>query len=349
MRKYWSKKAAGITPYTAGEQPKIKNIIKLNTNENPYSPSPKAADVIKNFDTDRLRLYPDTDSTVLKEAVADVYGVNTKCVFCGNGSDEVLALAFQAFFDDESKLKIPAVSYSFYPVWANMFEIPFETVPMKENFEIDIESLAGGSAVFPNPNAPTGIAVPVEKIEWLVQNSKGVIVVDEAYVEFGAESAISLVKKYENLLVVRTLSKSHALAGLRVGFAVGNPNLISALKCIRDSFNSYPVDMIAANAAAAAIRDIGYTEEITVKVERTRETVSERLEELGFKVLPSKSNFVFCTHECMNAKEIMYKLREKAIIVRHFDKQGIENYLRITIGTDEQMEALCEALKEILK
>ena len=349
MTKYWSTKARGITPYTAGEQPRIQNILKLNTNENPYPPSPKVAEAIKKIEIESLRLYPDPESTEFRRAAAELHNVQEENVFCGNGSDEVLAIAFDAFFDAEKGLKIPDISYSFYPVWASLFDIPYEIVPLNEDFTIPVERFFGGSAVFPNPNAPTGIALDLEEIERVVQHADGAVIIDEAYQAFGAPSAIPLVKKYPNLLVVRTLSKSHGLAGIRAGYAVGDKELIQAMRCIKDSFNSYPVDRVAQAAAAAALQDAAYTENTTQKIIKAREYTTQELAKRGFSVLPSKANFVFAAHAERNAAEIMAKLREKGIIVRRFDQPRIGNYLRITIGTQEEMERLVRELDVLLK
>ena len=349
MPKYWSRKANAITPYVAGEQPKIDNIIKLNTNENPFPPSPLVAVELRAFESENLRLYPAPDGGLFRKMAAELHGVSTQNIYCANGSDEALAIAFQAFFDGHSALKIPNISYSFYPVWADLYEIPYETVALNPDFSIPVEKMMGGSVVIPNPNAPTGLALSVSQIERIITGSKGVVLIDEAYQMFGAESVIPLTKKYDNLLVVRTLSKSHSLAGLRVGYAVGNDNLIQAMECIKDSFNSYPSDMLAQRLAAAALSDTEYADRVVSKIIDIREWTVKNLRELGFSLPDSSANFVFCTHEKMSAKEIMDKLRQKGIVVRRFAKEPISNYLRITIGTEEQMQTLIRELKGILK
>ena len=349
MPKYWSHKAGAITPYVAGEQPRIADIIKLNTNENPFPPSPRVLRELRAFNAEHLRLYPAPDGGAFREAAAKLHGVNPESVYCANGSDEALAIAFQAFFDEDSALKIPDISYSFYPVWADLYGIPYETVPLNADFSVPVEKIMGGSVVIPNPNAPTGLALGADKIERIVAGSKGVVLIDEAYQMFGSQSVIPLTEKYDNLLVVRTLSKSHSLAGLRVGYVVGDKNLIRAMDCVKDSFNSYPTDMLAQRLAAAALSDTDYTDKNCRRIVEIREKTSTRLRELGFSLPESKANFVFCTHEKMSAERIMAHLRERGIIVRRFKKERIDNYLRITIGTEEQMETLFRALEALLK
>ncbi len=348
MAQFLSRKAASITPYEAGEQPQGSGIIKLNTNENPYPPSPKALEVLKNFAGERLRLYPRPDGGSLKSAVAQIYGLTEEHVFCGNGSDEVLGLAFQAFFDGD--VVFPDITYSFYPVWADLYGISYRLIPLNGDFTIPVDGLTGGGVVLANPNAPTGIALGLAEVERILQNnSEHVVIVDEAYASFGAGSAASLIPKYPNLLIVSTMSKSHALAGLRVAFALGQPHLIQGLVRIKDSFNSYPLDMIAQDAAAAAILDTDYCAAMSGKIIKTRELTTERLNELGFKVLPSKANFVFASHPGLSAAALKNYLAENSIYVRHFNKPRIYDYLRITIGTDEQMDALIRATAEFVR
>jgi len=344
MKEFWSKKAAAITPYVAGEQPKIKNIIKLNTNENPYPPSPKAIEAIKEAANDALRLYPDPQSTIVREAAAALHGVDPENIFCANGSDEALAIAFQAFFDDV--VKFPDITYSFYPVWASLYGLVPEIIPLNDDFTIPVKSFLGGCCVIANPNAPTGIPLSLDEIEAIVKAADGVVVIDEAYCDFGGESAVPLVKKYPNVVVIRTLSKSHGLAGLRFGYAIADANLITAMDAIKDSFNSYPIDRLAQAGAAAALADKAYTDNITNIISETRDKYSVILTELGFDVLPSKSNFLFCGHP--DAENIMAELRKRGIIVRRFGSERIQDRLRITIGTPEQMDALVNALKEII-
>ncbi len=343
MKNYLSKKAATITPYQAGEQPTGNDIIKLNTNENPYPPSPKAREALQAFSGERLRLYPKPDGGSLKSAVSEVYHLPEAFVFCGNGSDEVLGLAFQAFFD--GGIVFPDITYSFYPVWADLFGISYKTVPLRDDFTVPVDELAGGGVVLANPNAPTGIALERGDIERILQrNAEHVVIIDEAYASFGTGSVADLVPQYPNLLVVSTLSKSHALAGLRVAFALGQPHLIDGLERIKDSFNSYPVDMIAQEAAAAALRDTAYCAKMSERIIATREKTTRRLEELGFTILPSQANFVFASHRGLSAAALKDHLAANNIYVRHFNKPRIYEYLRITIGTDEQMDKMIEII-----
>ncbi|WP_415894197.1 histidinol-phosphate transaminase [Neptuniibacter sp. PT8_73] len=349
MSKYWSDAIQRLTPYVPGEQPKESGITKLNTNENPYPPSPKAAAVINNFDTARLRLYSDPDCTQLKDSLASHFEVERKNVFVGNGSDEVLAHTFAAFFQQEQPLLMPEFTYSFYPVYCNLFDIEFKLLPLGENFELNLEDYnqPNGGIIFANPNAPTSRAIELGEIEALAQrNTETVIVVDEAYVDFGASSAIELTKKYDHLLVIQTFSKSRSLAGMRVGFAIGHEDLIAGLERVKNSFNSYPLDMLAIESAVAAVEDNDYFEATTKKIIETREWTVNRLEELGFISLPSKTNFLFSTHRFIEAAELMGFLRTKKVLVRYFSKPGIDNYLRISIGTQEEMELLISTLEQ---
>jgi len=349
MSKYWSDAIQRLTPYVPGEQPKESGITKLNTNENPYPPSPKAAAVINNFDTARLRLYSDPDCTQLKDALASHFEVEHKNVFVGNGSDEVLAHTFAAFFQQEQPLLMPEFTYSFYPVYCNLFDIEFKLLPLGESFELNLEDYdqPNGGIIFANPNAPTSRAIELGEIEALAQrNTETVIVVDEAYVDFGASSAIELTKQYDNILVIQTFSKSRSLAGMRVGFAIGHEDLIAGLERVKNSFNSYPLDMLAIESAVAAVEDNDYFEATTKKIIETREWTVNRLEELGFISLPSKTNFLFSSHRFIEAAELMGFLRTKKILVRYFSKPGIDNYLRISIGTQEEMELLINTLEQ---
>jgi len=350
LNKYLSKKARSITPYTAGEQPEIKNIIKLNTNENPYPPSPEVLKSIQG-EAGKLRLYPKTDGGVFRKAAAEYENVEVKNIFCANGSDELLAFAFLAFFDPDKAIKMLQVTYSFYPVWAELYNIPYALAPLNKDFSIDPASLynSKGGVIFPNPNAPTGIAVSVSDIEDIVKNNTGyIVIVDEAYSAFGAKTAVILTEKYENLLIVKTLSKSHALAGLRCAYAVGSPDLIEGLERIKDSFNSYPLDMLAQAGAAAALTDKAYYAQTSEKIINTRENTKTALKALGFDVTDSVSNFLFITHPKIAAKILMQSLREKGIVVRHFDKPMIGNHLRVTVGTDEQMDLFLKETAAIL-
>ncbi|CAN7284938.1 histidinol-phosphate transaminase [Pseudomonas solani] len=347
MSKFWSPFVKELVPYVPGEQPKIANLVKLNTNENPYGPSPKAIAAMQAELGDSLRLYPDPNSDRLKQAVAEYYGVTTAQVFVGNGSDEVLAHIFHGLFQHGRPLLFPDVSYSFYPVYCGLYGIPFEALPLDEQFQIRVEDYARPNAgiIFPNPNAPTGCLLALEAVEKLLQGSPDtVVVVDEAYIDFGGQSAIALVDRYPNLLVTQTLSKSRSLAGLRVGLAVGHPDLIEALERIKNSFNSYPLDRMAIVGAAAAFEDREWFEQTCAKVIDSRERVVSELVKRGFEVLPSAANFIFARHPGKDAAGIAAGLREKGVIVRHFKQARIAQFLRITIGTPEQNQALLDAL-----
>ncbi|MDY1018042.1 histidinol-phosphate transaminase [Pseudomonas coleopterorum] len=347
MSKFWSPFVKDLVPYVPGEQPKVANLVKLNTNENPYGPSPKAIEAMRAELSDALRLYPDPNSDLLKQAVADYYGVQTNQVFLGNGSDEVLAHIFHGLFQHDQPLLFPDISYSFYPVYCGLYGIPFEAVPLDDQFQIRAQDYAKPNAgiIFPNPNAPTGCLLPLEAVEQIVSASPdSVVVVDEAYVDFGGETAIKLVDRYPNLLVTQTVSKSRSLAGLRVGLAVGHPDLIEALERIKNSFNSYPIDRIAVAGAAAAFADTAYFEDTCAKVIASREKLVEGLRQRGFDVLPSAANFIFARHPEQDAAGIAARLREKGVIVRHFKQERIAQFLRISIGTPEQNQALLDAL-----
>lgn len=352
MSKFWSKALQGVTPYTSGEQPKDQKYVKLNTNENPYPPSPKVLDVIKSFDLDTLRLYPDADTLDVKNAVANFYDVTVQNVFVGNSSDEVLALSFLSFFITDKPLVFPDISYSFYPVYCDLYKITPSLSPVNENFDIDFDSFPteNGGVIFPNPNAPTGKAVDLATIEKVVQkHANSVVIVDEAYVDFGAESAIELTKKYNNLLVIHTLSKSRSLAGLRVGYAIGHEDLITGLNMAKNSFNSYPLDRIAIAGATAAINDRDYFEECCSKIIKTREWATTELEALGFKVIPSAANFFFVSpNGKYRAQDLYLDLKEKGVLVRYWNKPKISDWVRITIGTDEEMKILIAKIKELL-
>jgi histidinol-phosphate aminotransferase len=350
MSKFWSPFVKDLVPYVPGEQPKLAKLVKLNTNENPYGPSPKAIAAMQAEVNDNLRLYPDPNSDRLKQAVADYYGVQTAQVFVGNGSDEVLAHAFHGLFQQSQPLLFPDISYSFYPVYCGLYGIDFVQVPLDEQFQIRVEDYArpNGGIIFPNPNAPTGCALALDAIELLLKaNPDSVVLVDEAYIDFGGETAISLVDKYPNLLVSQTLSKSRSLAGLRVGIAVGHPDLIEALERIKNSFNSYPLDRMAIAGAAAAFEDKAYFEQTCQRVIDSRDAVVAGLETLGFEVLPSAANFVFARHPGKDAATLAAGLREQGVIVRHFKQQRIAQFLRITIGTPEQNQALLDALQDL--
>nr|WP_288465760.1 histidinol-phosphate transaminase [uncultured Pseudomonas sp.] len=347
MSKFWSPFVKSLVPYVPGEQPKLTKLVKLNTNENPYGPSPKAIAAMQAELNDNLRLYPDPNGDRLKQAVATYYGVPTSQVFVGNGSDEVLAHAFHGLFQHGKPLLFPDISYSFYPVYCGLYGIQAEPIALDGQFQIRVEDYArpNGGIIFPNPNAPTGCLLALEAVERLLQaNPDSVVLVDEAYIDFGGESAISLVSKYPNLLVTQTLSKSRSLAGLRVGLAVGQEDLIEALERIKNSFNSYPLDRIAIVGAAAAFEDRAYFEQTCAAVIESREQVVAGLQALGFEVLPSAANFIFARHPQRDAAGIAASLREQGVIVRHFKQERIAQFLRISIGSPEQNQALLDAL-----
>ena len=354
MSRFWSPVVKTLTPYTPGEQPQMQRLVKLNTNESPYGPSPKALAAIESQNTADLRLYPDPEGAVLKEAIAKLHGLDPKQVFLGNGSDEVLAHVFAGLLKQSKPVHFPDITYSFYPVYCKLFGIESTTIPLGENFEIntsDYQSPNGG-IIFPNPNAPTGRSIPRSEIEMLLlRNTDSVVVIDEAYVDYGTQSCIPLLRGNacpENLLVVHTLSKSRALAGLRVGFAVGHPDLIEGLERVKNSFNSYPLGRLAQAGAIAAIEDQAHLEATSAKVIQTRTKLTEQLNALGFATLPSTANFIFTRHPQHAGAKLYQALRDRGIIVRHFKSPRIEEFLRITIGTDEQSNELVAALKEIL-
>ncbi|TBR43543.1 histidinol-phosphate transaminase [Marinomonas agarivorans] len=349
MSRYWTNKIASLDPYVPGEQPQDKQYIKLNTNESPYSPSPKAIAAMQAQVSDDLRLYPDPNCQALKNALAQNYDLSANQVFVGNGSDEVLALAFMGYFANGKPLAFADITYSFYKVYAGLYGIEPKLIPLTDSFDIepsDYENLDVSGVVVTNPNAPTGKALPLSDIERiLTANPDVVVLVDEAYVDFGAQSAASLVNTYPNLLVVQTLSKSRALAGIRVGYALGHPDLIEGLERLKNSFNSYPIDRIALAGATAAVEDDVYLKDICAKTINTREKTVLELEKLGFSIIPSATNFVFVTHPEKSAESLYLSLKEQGILVRYFgNKPRIGEYLRITIGTDEEMAALVEVL-----
>ena len=350
MKEFWSKRIREMTPYVPGEQPRDRIFIKLNTNECPYPPSPRALEAIRAAAGDGLRLYPDPECLELRQTIARRYRVSQNQVFVGNGSDEILAFAFQAFFDPEREIVFPRVSYSFYPVYAQYFGLNCRRVEMNPDFSVPVDALCGdnGGVVLANPNAPTGMALTLDEVERLVQsNPQAVVIVDEAYVDFGADSAVPLIQSYPNLLVVQTASKSRALAGLRVGWAMGNSNLINALRCVRDCFNSYTVDRVAAAGLKAAMEDEGYFQSIRGRVMAARDKTARRLSDLGFTVLPSRANFLFVTCPGLSGAALQDGLREKGILVRRWDDPVIADWLRITVGTDQEMDVLLRALSEL--
>ena len=350
--RFWSPEVRELEPYVPGEQPKIQNLLKLNTNENPYPPSPKVVEAVQavlHEQADALRLYPDPDATALKQAIAKQQDIDVSQVFVGNGSDEVLAHIFKAFFLQEEPILYTDITYSFYPVYSQFFGTKTKEIPLNENFEIDVKDYTqpNGGVIITNPNAPTSIALSLAEIEQVLQaNPDRVVVIDEAYVDFGAESAVSLINRYENLVVCQTTSKSRSLAGLRVGFAIAQTHLIAALEAVKNSFNSYPIDRFAIAAAVASFEDQVYFEEQCQKVIISREKLVRDLTELGFNVLPSKANFIFATHSQYDAGQLAQKLREQGVIVRYFNKPRINQFLRITVGTDEQNARLVQTLKQ---
>ncbi|MEA3404230.1 MAG: histidinol-phosphate transaminase [Pseudomonadota bacterium] len=351
MSQYWSPIVHTLTPYVPGEQPKVDNLIKLNTNENPYPPSPKALQAIAQANNENLKLYPDPNAEQLKQTLADYHNLTIDQVFVGNGSDEVLAHAFQGLLKHDKPLLFPDISYSFYPVYCGLYDIDYKLVPLTDSFEIDINDYKQpcGAIIFPNPNAPTGRLLALEAVEKLLQmQPDAVIVVDEAYIDFGGQTAATLVNQYPNLLVTQTLSKSRSLAGIRVGFALGQAHLIEALERVKNSFNSYPLDRLAIPAAIAAFEDQDYFETTCNKIIDSREQVTKTMQSLGFEVLPSAANFIFAKHSSLNAEQIAQQLRDQAIIVRYFNKPKIDQYLRITIGNDYENGRLCEVLTEIV-
>ncbi|MFT5115441.1 MAG: histidinol-phosphate aminotransferase [Parasphingorhabdus sp.] len=351
MNPYWSKSVHQLEPYTPGEQPRITNLVKLNTNENPYPPSQAVITAIKNAEGGCLQRYPDPSAANLKQVIADYYGLVANQVFVGNGSDEVLAHIFRGLLQHCEKILFPDISYSFYPVYCGLFSIDYEQVPLGSNFELNIEDYErpNGGIIFPNPNAPTGISLELNQIEQLLSFSPhSVVVVDEAYVDFGAESAANLIDRHDNLVVVQTLSKSRALAGLRVGFAMANSGLIDGLERVKNSFNSYPLGSLAQAGAVASIQDENWFEDNRAKVIESRDKLAKSLSGLGFDILPSKANFLFVTHPKYAANKLAVELRSRAIIVRHFDLPRIDQYLRITIGTEAQCEKLISACQKIM-
>ena len=348
--RFWSPEVRELEPYVPGEQPKIQNLLKLNTNENPYPPSPKVVEAVQAVLADQadvLRLYPDPDATALKQAIATQQKVDSAQVFVGNGSDEVLAHIFKAFFIQNEPLLYPDISYSFYPVYSQFFGIDTQQIPLNENFEINVAAYSreNGGIVIANPNAPTSIALGLDQIEQMLKaNPNRVVVIDEAYVDFGAISAVQLVNQYDNLVVCQTTSKSRSLAGLRVGFAIAQAHLIRALEAVKNSFNSYPIDRFAIAAAVASFEDQDYFEAQCQKVISCREQLVADLTALGFQVLPSKANFIFVSHAQYSAAALAQQLREQGIIVRYFNKARINQFLRITVGTEEQNARLVETL-----
>ncbi|GIQ69593.1 histidinol-phosphate aminotransferase [Xylanibacillus composti] len=351
MSNYWSKRLNELEPYVPGEQPRQAGLIKLNTNENPFPPSPRVMEAMKQAVNNDLRLYPDPTDERLRTTIASYYHLSEKEVFVGNGSDEILAFAFRAYFDEDRPILFPEISYSFYPVYAKLYGIPFRTVPVDESGAIDVSAFFqdNGGIVFPNPNAPTSLALSLEQVEEIVsRNLSQVVVVDEAYVDFGAQTALPLIRRYPNLLIVQTLSKSRSLAGLRVGLALGHPSLIEALNRVKGSFNSYTLDRVAHAGAVAAFEDEEYFQHTRSEIMRIRDRTIKQLQDIGLWVAPSSTNFLWVKHGRVDAEEIYSRLREAGILVRHFSAPRVKPYLRITIGTEAEMDALISQLSEIL-
>lgn len=352
MEKLWTKNLRDIEPYVPGEQSSDSDIVKLNANENPYPPSPKVLDAVKGFDVSALRLYPNANATPLKQAIADYYSVDIKNVFLGNGSDDVIAVAFQALFNSDLPIAYPDLTYSFYPVWCSLFNIPYRTYPVDSNFRINPEDYSekNGGVIIPNPNAPTSLGEGRDFVEKLMEyNQDSVVIIDEAYVDFGGVSSVPLTKKYENLLVTGTFSKSRSLAGLRIGFAIGSERLISVLEAVKNSYNSYTIDSISIEAGRASILDDEYFKETCEKIIATRERVTKEMRALGFNVLDSQTNFIFATKDDISMKDMFEYLKTKKVFIRYFSVPRIENYVRITIGTDREMDILLKEIKEYVK
>jgi histidinol-phosphate aminotransferase len=351
MSRYWSKTVKNIKPYVPGEQPKDRKYIKLNTNENPYPPSMKAIDAIKLAANETLRLYPDPSGDELRETIAAYFRIKKENVFIGNGSDELLAFCFPAFFEPAGlPILFAEITYSFYPVYAEFFHTPYRLIPVDDEFNVSVEGYfqENGGIIIANPNAPSGKCFSLEDIEKILQhNESNVVILDEAYVDFGGQSAVGLINCYPNVLVIRTLSKSHSLAGLRVGYALGSSELIEGITRVKDSINSYTVDRLAQTGAREAIKDDAYFQETRSKIIKTRQRVSSRLKDWGFRVIPSQANFIFVSNPQCPGCILFQKLREKGILVRYFDKPKIDNFLRVTIGTDEEMDCFLAAIAVI--
>ncbi|MBR3630748.1 MAG: histidinol-phosphate transaminase [Oscillospiraceae bacterium] len=348
----WENNIRRVVPYTPGEQPKLSNITKLNTNENPYPPAPGVQDILDNFDISMMRKYPDPNAQILVDAIAKTYAVRPSQVFVGVGSDDVISMAFMTFFNGEKPVLFPDVTYSFYDVWADVYRIPYKQIPLTEDFRIDPKDYAreNGGIIFPNPNAPTGVLESLETVEAILRaNPDSIVIVDEAYIDFGGESALPLLDKYENLLVVQTFSKSRSMAGMRIGFAIGSEKLIRYMNDVKFSVNSYTMNQITLLCGARTLEDDAYFRETTAKISATREDAKEKLRTLGFTFPDSYSNFIFAKHETADAGVIFEKLKERHIFVRYWNKPRISQYLRITIGTPDEMELLYAALREILK
>lgn len=350
--KPWEANIRSVVPYVPGDQPKGNRLVKLNTNENPYPPAPGVQKVLQEMDYDLFRKYPDPTASLLVHSLAEYYGVNDEQVFVGVGSDDVIAMAFLTFFNSDKPVLFPDISYSFYKVWADLFRIPYENPALDADFRIRKEDYykANGGVIFPNPNAPTGLYLPLSEVEDIICHNQDVIViVDEAYIDFGGTSALELVEKYENLLIVQTFSKSRSMAGMRIGFAIGSPVLIKALNDVKYSYNSYTMNMPSLILGAEAVKDDRYFKDTLAKIVDTRERAKVRLRELGFSFPDSMANFIFAAHERVPAEELFEALRGQQIYVRYFKQPGLDHYLRISIGTDEEMETLFAFLETYLK
>lgn len=348
----WENNVRKVVPYTPGEQPKEKNIIKLNTNENPYPPCPEVRKMLDSFNEDKMKLYPDPDATVLVNAIAERYGLKPSQVFVGVGSDDVISMAFLTFFNSDKPILFPNITYSFYDVWADVYRIPYECKPLDKNFRINSDDYKceNGGIIFPNPNAPTGVLESVDVIEDIVKsNPNSIVMIDEAYIDFGGESCLKLIENYDNLLVIQTFSKSRSMAGMRIGFAMGNEKLIKFMNDVKFSINSYTMNHITQLCGAEAIKNEEYFKDTVAKIIETRENTKKELSRLGFDFTDSKSNFIFATHKNVKAGEIFKKLKEKKIFVRFWNKPIICDYLRITVGTPSEMKQLITALEEIIK
>jgi len=351
MNNSWESGVRRVVPYVPGEQPKNTDVIKLNTNENPYPPAPEVREILDSFDVSRMRLYPTPDASVLTEAIAERYGVDPSQVFVGVGSDDVISMAFLTFFNSDKPILFPDITYSFYPVWADVYRIPYEKKPLRADFTIDPEDYKceNGGIIFPNPNAPTGVYESLDMIEDIIKaNSDSVVMIDEAYIDFGGESCLPLIEKYDNLLVIQTFSKSRSMAGMRIGFAIGSKKLIQYMNDVKFSINSYTMNTVTQLCGAAAVRDEKYFRETVQKIIDTREYSKGRLAELGFKFPDSMSNFIFASPSKKSAEYVFTELKKRSIFVRWWDQPIIRDYLRISIGTREEMDALFKALEEIL-
>lgn len=352
MSRFFNKEHERLDPYTPGEQPQNKDLIKLNTNENPYGPSPKVLEAITGKEIDKLMLYPDPEAKQLVQAISDYYQIDEKQVITGNGSDEILAFCFMAFQREDKRIFFPQISYGFYPVYGELFQTNWSGIPLSADFRIDVEKYKNlkGNIVIANPNAPTGIALQPSEIEAIIKSNRdNLVIVDEAYADFGTKSSVRFIEKYDNLLVVQTFSKSRSLAGGRVGFAMGNSALISDLNRIKFSFNPYNLNYLSILAATAAIEDKAYFESTRNRIIKTREWLMKKMKDLGFSILPSSANFIFCRHNRLSGKEYFSKLRQENILVRHFDKEPISDFVRITIGKEEDMQILLETTETLLR